>query len=120
MNTVGDLFRPKPQGWGLRGDPFLWRDLARVFRQVPLPDSSDTLKEMFDAAFLALTARPISNTDLFHVDRYAHGGMSSGQIDPGFWMHRGFPLLLSRYIAQQAPSGQEPQKDASGAERRSE
>jgi len=120
MNTVGDLFRTKPQGWGLRGDPFLWRDLARVFRQVPLPDSADTLKEMFDAAFLALTARPISTTGMFHVDRYAHGGMSSGLIAPEFWRQRGFPLLLSRYIAQQATPGKAPQNDASGAERRSE
>ena len=103
MNYVGNLFRSLPEPWwGLRGDPFLWKDMSRVFRLVPLPDSADTLKVMLDAAFLALTARPISTRDLFYIDRYAQGGMSSGHVDPDFWRERGFPLILERFIAQQS------------------
>lgn len=52
MASVGDLFRTRPQRWGLRGDPYLWDDLARVFYPVPLPDSAETLRAMLEAAFL--------------------------------------------------------------------
>jgi hypothetical protein len=101
METVGDLFKSEPQQWALRGDPYLWRDLARVFRPVPLPDSVGTLKAMLEAAFLALTAHPINAAEVFCVERYARGGMSSGQVAPDFWRQTGFPLLLARFIARQ-------------------
>jgi hypothetical protein len=78
--------------------------LRRVFRPVPLPESANTLKAMLEAAFFALTAHPISSRDMFYVARYAHGGMSSGHIDPGFWGRIVFPLLLSRFTAQLSPS----------------
>lgn len=100
MKTVGNLFKSKPPRWGLRGDSFLWQDLARVFRAVPLPDTVDTLKTMLEAAFLAITAHPIHTRDMFYVERYAHGGMSSGRVDPDFWRQIGIPLLLSRFGAQ--------------------
>ena len=104
MKSVGTLFRSPPDPWwGLRGDPFLWKDLSRVFRPVPLPDSADALKGMLDAAFLTLTAHPIStDEEMFYVERYAHGGMSSGHVDPEFWRERAFPLILERFIAQQS------------------
>jgi hypothetical protein len=102
MKTVGDLFKSKPQQWGLRGDPFLWQDLARVFRPVALPDSADTLKAMLESAFLALTSYQVNTRDEFCVERYAHGGMSSGYVDPAFWRKEGIPLLLSRFIAEKA------------------
>ncbi|MDS4022885.1 MAG: hypothetical protein RKR03_20620 [Candidatus Competibacter sp.] len=101
MKTVGELFKSEPQNWGLRGDPFLWQDLARIFRPVPLPDSVDILKAMLEGAFVAMTAHPINTCDMFYVERYTHGGMSSGYVDPGFWRQNGFPLLVSRFIAKQ-------------------
>lgn len=110
MKSVGSLFSPPPAQWGLRGDPYLWKDLSRVFRPVPLLDSADTLKAMLEAAFLALTAQPISTMeDMFHVERYAHGGMSSGHIAPDFWRERGFLLILERFIAQPASARDTPQ-----------
>ena len=103
MKTVSSLFSPPPTQWGLRGDPFLWKDLSRVFLPVPLPDSADILKAMLEAAFLALSSHPISTTeDMIYVERYAHGGMSSGHIAPDFWREMGFPLILERFIAQQS------------------
>ena len=101
MKMISSLFSPPPAQWGLRGDPFLWKDLMRVFRPVPMPESSDALKAMLEAAFLALTAQPISTTqDMFYVERYDHGGMSSGHISPSFWREQGFPLILERFTAQ--------------------
>lgn len=110
MKSVGNLFRSPPDPWwGLRGDPFLWKDMSRVFRPVPLPYSADTLQAMLEAAFLALTAHPISTRDMFYVDRHAHGGMSSGHIDPDFWREKGLPLILERFIAQQGVPADAPQ-----------
>lgn len=100
MNTIADLFKTEPPQWGLRGDPYLWRDLARVFEAVPLPESADTLKAMLEAAFLTMTGHTVTEKETFFVERYAHGGMSSGHIDPGFWREKGFPLLLARFSAK--------------------
>lgn len=109
MKSVGSLFRSPPDPWwGLRGDPFLWKDMSRVFRPVPRPSSADTLRAMLDAAFLTLTAHPINTRDMFYVDRYAHGGMSSGQIAPDFWRERGFPLILERFTTQESVPADSP------------
>jgi len=50
-----------------------------------------------EAAFLTITAHPIHTCDIFYVERYAHGGMSSGRVDPDFWRQIGIPFLLSRF-----------------------
>jgi hypothetical protein len=103
MKSIGSLFRSPPEPWwGVRGDPYLWRDLARVFRPVPMPDSVETLRSMLDAAFLALTSHSITTRNWVYVDRYAHGGMSSGHVDPEFWRERGFPLILDRFTAEKS------------------
>ncbi len=98
---IGELFKSKPKQWGLRGDPYLWADMARVFRRVPFPENLDALSAMLEAAFLTLTSQPVRAKDAFYVDRYAHGGMSSGLISPGFWRETGFPILQARFLAQQ-------------------
>jgi hypothetical protein len=103
MKSIGSLFsNPPTDSWELRGDPFLWKDLSRVFRPVPLPESAKTLEAMLEAGFLALTARPISTAEEeFFVERYSRGGMSSGQISTTFWRECAFPLILERFAAQQ-------------------
>lgn len=101
LKTIGSLFKPEPQAWGLRGDPILWKDLARVFRAVPLPDSSHVLKSMLKAAFYSLTAHTINSSKSFIVERYARNGMSSGHISPEFWREKGINILLSRYVSIQ-------------------
>lgn len=111
MKTVGDLFRAVPLQWGLRGDAYLWRDLARVFRPVPLPASRNTLQAMVEAAFLVLTAHPITTRDAIFVARYAHGGMSSGYLSPDFWTQTGIPLIIQRFSDYQERSSIPVQKD---------
>jgi hypothetical protein len=103
MKSIGNLFRSPPDPWwGLRGDPFLWKDMARVFRPVDMPESSEALQAMLEASFLVLTSQQINSREAILVQRYAHGGMSSGQIDPDFWREKGFPLIVKRFIAQQS------------------
>jgi len=99
QKTIGSLFKPKPQVWGLRGDPYLWKDLARVFRDVPLPESPETLRAMLEAAFLALTGYSIDCESSIYVERYGcDNGMSSGQVSPKFWKEKAFTFLMLDYL----------------------
>lgn len=99
--SISALFSPEPSRWGLRGDPYLWSEMAEQFQGVPFPETSLELCSVLEDAFLRLTGHPVTYPKHFRVDRYAHGGMSSGGIATEFWRERGIPLLLSRFMAQQ-------------------
>lgn len=99
--SISTLFSPEPVQWGLRGDPYLWREMAEHFQGVPLPESSCQLTSALQAMFLKLTGHPVSYEQRFKVERHAHGGMSSGGIATEFWRECGIPLLVSRFLAQQ-------------------
>ena len=75
--VIGDLFTPYPEGWGLRGDLFLWLELQQALCHVSLPDEADRLARMLDASFLALTGCEITALDPVYVKRFDRGGMSS-------------------------------------------
>jgi hypothetical protein len=95
--TIADLFEERPFQWGLRGDPHLWNAMVDYFSQTPLPANADELEERIGRAFLELAGRPIASPEPFFVEKYAHGGMSSGYIDPAFWRDMALPLLKARY-----------------------
>jgi hypothetical protein len=95
--TIGELFLEEPHQWGLRGDPHLWRAMREHFAAAPLPPTAAALSQALEAAFLQLTGHPLSATDRFFVERFAHGGMSSGHISPEFWRDTALPLIKSRY-----------------------
>src|SRR3954452_12807965 len=78
------LFREEPPHWGLRGDPFLWADMARRLKSVACPPSPEAVRAIIEGAFAELTGHPISHPDSFFVERYSRGGMSSGYICPEF------------------------------------
>ena len=94
---IGDLFAQEPPQWGLRGDPYLWRDLRSHFADVPLPESMRVLEQEIEKAFGLLTGHTLSAGDDFFVARYAHGGMSSGHVCAAFWLEQALPLLKSRF-----------------------
>jgi O-acetyl-ADP-ribose deacetylase (regulator of RNase III) len=95
--TIADLFTAEPAQWGLRGDPYLWRAMREHFAAVPRPATMAGLEEQIAAAFLQLTGHPLSADDPFFVERFAHGGMSSGHISPEFWREAAVPLIKQRY-----------------------
>ena len=94
---LGELFEDEPTQWGLRGDPYLWREFRAYFENAPMPRSAALLEEEIALAFLLVTGRPMSSPDAFSVDSLAHGGMSSGGISPEFWREKLLPLLRERY-----------------------
>lgn len=102
--TVAALFRKKPPHWGLRGDPFLWDEMARDLTDVACPSTPDGVRSLIEDAFAKLTGLSMSNPDSIFVERYSHGGMSSGHVCPMFWRDMAMPFLLDR-LAQRSRGG---------------
>ncbi len=94
--TVSKLFEDEPQQWGLRGDPFLWRDLKSHFESTSLPKDQNELKTILEEAYENKTGYPLAHSEHFYIEEYAHGGMSSGKISPEFWRDVGIPTLIKR------------------------
>jgi hypothetical protein len=67
------------------------------FAEAPLPATADELIAAIEAMFQELTGKPITHPDDFFVERYAHGGMSSGFVAPEFWRKKAIPLLVRRF-----------------------
>ena len=94
---VSNIFEDEPIQWGLRGDPFLWRELKERFADVRMPDTPQELKEIIEQEYEAATGHPISYQQNFGIERFRSHGMSSGGVCPEFWATRGIPLLVSRH-----------------------
>ena len=95
-STVGGLFEKEPVQWGLRGDPHLWREMREYFKEVPCPAKFWDLASLINEAFGKLTGHPITHPEPFYVEKYSHGGMSSGHVNPQFWRETAIPILQSR------------------------
>jgi len=96
-----ELFTPEPDQWGLRGDPFLWRALARSLGHTSLPSTQAELVATIEVGFEKMTGLPLpdepSDESSIYVKRFGHGGMSSGQISLSFWRRFAIPLLCARF-----------------------
>lgn len=100
MDTASLAFvcQPPPPRWGLRGDPYLWQELAQALAEQPLPTSA-AVDEVLAALYQKLVGEAPGPGRYTFVARYAHGGMSSGYVDAGFWLTHGLPLLKRRLLA---------------------
>lgn len=99
-SAVAELFQDEPQRWGLRGDPYLWREMRLHFEGIACPVTPDDLASLVEEAFEKLTGLPLSHADHIYVERYSHGGMSSGYVNPKFWRETAVPLLQARLPVQ--------------------
>lgn len=91
------LFEEEPDQWGLRGDPYLWREMATSLSDSEWPETEAGLIELLERTFIVLTGSELARQGSVFVERYAHGGMSSGQVSMEFWREKALPLLRSRY-----------------------
>ena|SRR6266566_5448774 len=95
---MADLFDPEPRTWGLRGDPYLWQALREHLSGTDIPASVGEAVALLHAAFgelvgLDLVGDPAPSV---YLERYAHGGMSSGMISLDTWRQRFMPMLAER------------------------
>ncbi len=95
--TVSCLMTQKPQQWSLRGDPYLWEEMFNHLATTKIPCSISGLIAIIEKSFIELTAHPITYGDSIYLEKYSHGGMSSGYIDPRFWKLTVIPLVVKRY-----------------------
>jgi hypothetical protein len=95
---MADLFDPEPEGWGLRGDPYLWRALRTHLSGADVPTSVDEVISHLRTAFSELVGVDLARDPQSSVYRadFAHGGMSSGMICLDTWRERLMPLLAER------------------------
>ena len=96
---LSEIFEEKPKQWGFRGDPYFWdylKDLAEDMEIV----SADELEAWIKKEYLSLSGKPLTDEymDFAVIDRFKHGGMSSGGVDNRFWTEKAIPLLKSRLI----------------------
>jgi hypothetical protein len=95
--TLADIFQDRPERWGMRGDPHLWREMHAALGSSAYPSTEDQLTTLLEQTYQELTGAPLSHHDPVFVERYNHGGMSGGYISPPFWLKTAIPLLLARY-----------------------
>ena len=101
--TIDALFDDEPVTWGLRGDPFLWREMRAVLAGRPLPDSLAELHDLLERSFDALTGHEVDKakgalkTGAYHRPG---GGMSNGLVSPEFWRDTAIPLIERRFLRE--------------------
>ena len=94
------IFEDKPQRWGFRGDPYFWDHLKTLAEDMDII-SPDELEQWIKEEYLAISGKPLTDEymDFAVIEQFAHGGMSSGGVDNGWWTEEGIPLLKSRLAA---------------------
>ncbi|HEY0601812.1 MAG TPA: hypothetical protein VGD58_02820 [Herpetosiphonaceae bacterium] len=97
QHNLASLFETGPRQWGLRGDPHLWREMQSRLAECDYPATEAALMSLLEQIYHELVGVPVTSPEPIFVERFSHGGMSSGYVSPKFWIETGFPLLCSRY-----------------------
>jgi hypothetical protein len=97
QQKVLELFQEEPSRWGLRGDPFLWREMKGIIDRYEYPKTEREFTALLGQIYQQLTGVSLTSHDPAFVERYSHGGISSGYVSPQFWMEQAMPILLARY-----------------------
>jgi hypothetical protein len=111
MRSWAEAFGDEPWQWGLRGDPYVWREMARRLTGSPAPSDAEDARARLLRCFADVVGVELSDPDLpeaVHRPELAHGGMSSGQVHLHGWRDRLVPLL----IVQVCSRGPEPRAPA--------
>jgi len=86
----------EPYNYGLRGDPYLWKDLKARYEYSDIMDL-EKFKELLISTFKENTGNLPIKEERYFVKHFNFGGMSSGYISADFWIEKGFPLLEERF-----------------------
>ncbi|WP_345380390.1 hypothetical protein [Demequina sediminis] len=108
--SIGELFDPEPQQWGLRGDPMLWRELKSVLAGQPLPPDLEALATIIEEAASELVGAPLlGQPDDRKVERFVQeSGMSTGWVSADWWNGDGMRLLRERFASRTGAAGTGP------------
>lgn len=105
--TIGSLFDRAVAQWGMRGDPYLWRELRSRLADAPLPPDRFTVRARILAEAQDVLGEPLTPWgEPLHVPAFDPGhGMSAGMVDRSWWIRTGLPILLDRFDATVAGGG---------------
>lgn len=92
-----EVFQAEPAQWGLRGDPYLWREMKDSLSDHAYPLTEEQFTVVLEQTYEHLTGASLTHHDPVFVKRYSHGGMSSGHVSPQFWAETAIPMLRARY-----------------------
>lgn len=95
-DSLYSLFEPKPDTWGLRGDPYLWQEIQLSMLNVEGVKNLKEFENLLGDSFQKITGEKAELNKDVHVPSLEHGGMSSGYVSGSFWLEKGFPLLIKR------------------------
>ncbi len=99
------IFEEEPKQWGLRGDPYFWKELKEESAGKKFPFFEDEIVEYVCEKFEEVSGVPLTYKARPYVEKYAHGGMSSGHLCGTFWIGRGMAKLIENYRkASQKPN----------------
>lgn len=91
------IFERKPEQWGLRGDPYLWDDMREELGGRKLDITTRELANQVCKCYENAVGEPLRYDSKVFVERFAHGGMSSGYVSGEFWICSGIPLLIDNF-----------------------
>jgi len=93
---VSDIFRQKPEQWGLRGDPYFWKTLETRFAFEDISMSEEELSTKISRIFKEKTLSDLTEDAVCYVEEYAQGGMSSGHLSGEWIVCECIPMLQKR------------------------
>ena len=97
QKTLSEIFQNEPARWGFRGDPFLWREMKGKLGDHEYPETEEQLSLLLEQTYQQLTGASLTDCQPIFIERYSHGGMSSGHVSPQFWAEQAMPMLRARY-----------------------
>jgi hypothetical protein len=95
-NKKSEIVFQEPGQYGLRGDPYLWKELKVIYENSDIK-TIDEFIELIYSSFEKITGNKPELNKIYGVSRYRFGGMSSGSVHCSFWIEKGFPLLIKQY-----------------------
>ncbi len=98
MNNISQLLESEPTQWGLRGDPFLWREMKARLGSITTTVAPEQLERILHEVFAELTGLTLGEREPIFVKMYDQGGMSSGMVCPEFW-RTAIATIVARYQA---------------------
>ncbi len=97
LNKMANTFVKNPDGWGLRGDPQLWKEMQEYLLTVEEVDKAGDFKNLLHETFKKLTGQNIMQGKEYYIRRYNSGGMSSGFVSCDYWLDTAIPTLIKRF-----------------------
>jgi molybdenum cofactor cytidylyltransferase len=97
QKKLSTIFQEQPARWGLRGDPHLWSEMKERLAEHTFPSTEEQFVALIEQTYEALTGAPLARREPTFIERFSHGGMSSGYVSPQFWADTALPMLREGY-----------------------